>query len=250
MRRGRTALLVGVATSVGCLLVGSSIAMAAPASAHMCIPIIWPCDDPAPVPSPPPSASPVTTNPTAPSTPSLPGRAGGTGRADTGGTDAGNGDAAPTPAPSAPAPEWSPAGDDDSAVFTQPSAQLGATSISFSGLKGVTLVKVRLADGTRVDAIRLRADRIVIGGFALTVRAATGPSLVTTADTMTLEGHVAVYVNSLTATTADGRSYTLGANTPPPKDGVVPSLVRATLGLVGSTADSIHYTNTDQRLSE
>ncbi|UUT36331.1 hypothetical protein [Microbacterium elymi] len=65
-----------------------------------------------------------------------------------------------------------------------------------------------------------------------------------------MRGDVAVYVNSLTATTADGHSYTLGADTPPPKDGIAPSLVRVTLGLVGARADQISYSNTDQRLSE
>jgi hypothetical protein len=139
---------------------------------------------------------------------------------------------------------------DDSMVFTQPSAQLGVTSLSFTGLKGIAPVSVRLADGTRIAALRLRAESITMDGFSLTVRAETGPSLVTKADRMALRGDVSVYVNSLTATTSNGRSLTLGADTPPPKDGVTPTLLRVTLGLVGSRADQIVYTNTDQKLND
>jgi hypothetical protein len=73
--------------------------------------------------------------------------------------------------------------------------------------------------------------------------------LVTKADRMALKGDVTVYLNSLTATDASGKSLTLGADTPPPKDGITPTLVRATLGLVGTRADQIVYTNTDQQLT-
>jgi hypothetical protein len=134
-------------------------------------------------------------------------------------------------------------------VFTQPSAQLGVSSLSFTGLKGLALVSVRLADGSRIPALRLRADSITMDGFSLTVRAATGPKLVTKADRMELKGDVSVYLNSITATDANGKSITLGADTPPPADGITPTLLRVTLGLVGNTADQIIYTNTDQQLT-
>jgi hypothetical protein len=52
------------------------------------------------------------------------------------------------------------------------------------------------------------------------VRHETGPILTTTADEMTLDGHVAVYVNSLTATLLGGQPLTLGADTPPPAEGL------------------------------
>jgi hypothetical protein len=133
-------------------------------------------------------------------------------------------------------------------TFTQPSAQLGVTSLSFTGLKGIALVTVHLADGRRIPALRLRADSITMDGFALTVRAATGPMLITKADRMQLKGDVSVYLNSITATDANGKSFTLGADTPPPKDGITPKLLRVTLGLVGNRADQIIYTNTDQQL--
>ena len=77
-----------------------------------------------------------------------------------------------------------------------------------------------------------------------------GPSLATTADTMTLSGHVQVSLDSVTATGPDGKSLTLGAATPPPNDGLPAQLLRVTLGLVGTTADSITYSNTKQHLSE
>ncbi|MDQ1206168.1 hypothetical protein QE377_002527 [Microbacterium sp. SORGH_AS 862] len=139
--------------------------------------------------------------------------------------------------------------DESAPVFTQPPAQLGSEGLSIGGLKGISLVTVPLADGTRTHALKISADSITITGFALTVGHAEGPALVTTADTMTLSGDVSVYVNSLTATGADGTSYTLGAETPPPRDGITPTLLRVTLGLVGATADSISYSNTDQRLT-
>ncbi|QAY61728.1 hypothetical protein ET475_05395 [Microbacterium protaetiae] len=260
MRR-RTTALVGVAAVVGSLVAGSSVATAAPASAHICIPIIWPCDDPAP--SDTPSATPTATA----SATADPGGSGGAGDAngdgapgdaDTRGDDPGSGtapddagdDGAGGAKNAADSASWSIVTNDDSAVFTQPSAQLGSQSLSFSGLKGIALVKVKLADGSRVTAVRLRADTITISGFSLTVRAETGPKLVTTADQMTLRGDVSVYVNSLTATTPSGKSFTLGADTPPPADGLTPKLLRVTLGLLGSTADEISYSNTDQTMHE
>jgi hypothetical protein len=144
-----------------------------------------------------------------------------------------------------------PAGPDGAApVFTQPPAQLGSTSLSFTGLKGIGIVTVPLADGSRVPVLKISADSISMDGFSLTVRKASGPVLATTADTMTLKGNVQVYLNSVTATGEDGTSLTLGADTPPPADGVPTHLLRVTLGLVGATADSIAYTNTKQHLSE
>ncbi|WEG08714.1 hypothetical protein PU630_15935 [Microbacterium horticulturae] len=245
MSRRRAGALVGVAAVVGSLLAGTSMATAAPASAHICIPVIWPCDDPTPAPSdtPTPSVSATATPSPSASATADPGDDDGTGaKGDDSDAPKDDADAAPK--------TWSLIKDDDSQIFTQPPAQLGSDSLSFSGLKGIALVRLTLADGKKIAAIRLRADRITITGFSLTVRAATGPKLVTTADTMTLEGNVNVYVNSLTATTAGGKSYTLGADTPPPADGITPKLLRVTLGLVGSSADSITYTNTDQQMHE
>jgi len=258
MTRRRGLALVGVAALVVSVVAGTSVATAAPASAHICIPVIWPCDDPTPAPSEAPTATPTpsasaTADPGAGS-----GDGSGDGSGEDGAGDAGSGDAGSGGATGdggatkddGASRSWSLITNDDSAVFTQPSAQMGSDSLSFSGLKGIALVKVKLADGSRVTAIRLRADGITLKGFSLTVRAETGPKLVTTADEMTLRGNVSVYLNSLTATTAGGASYTLGADTPPPADGVIPPLLRVTFGLVGSRADSISYTNTDQLMHE
>jgi hypothetical protein len=219
-------------------LIVSTGAAAAPTErpTAWCIPLFMSCDEPAPSPSPTPS-------PSASSEPGLPGL-----------PDLGGQSPAPSASPTPPAPTEPEAPveavpDEGAPVFTQPPAQLGSDGLSISGLKGISLVTVPLADGTRAHALKISADSITITGFALTVGHAEGPALVTTADTMTLSGDVSVYLNSLTATGADGTSYTLGAETPPPRDGITPTLLRVTLGLVGATADSISYSNTDQQLT-
>lgn len=230
-RLGLVAAVIAGGIVVGASTVGAALPPTAQPSAF-CIPIIMPCAPAAPSPTPSPSSSGGPGLPL----PGLPGTTPGAGTPSTPGTS-------PSPTPSASATP-----DPGAPVFTQPPAQLGSQSLSFSGLKGIELVTVPLADGSRVPVLKLSADRITIGGFSLTVRRDTGPVLVTTADQMTLTGHVEVYVDSLTATTPDGHSLTLGAHTPPPADGIAPLLGRVTLGLVGATADSIVYTNTDQQL--
>jgi hypothetical protein len=219
----------------GMVLVSSTVGAAMPPSVapgQLCIPIILPCAPSSPTPT--PSASPSPTSGI--SLPGLPGLPGTPGTAPAPGSS-------PSPSPSASATP-----DAGAPVFTQPPAQLGAKGLSFSGLRGIELVTVPLADGKRVPVLKLSADRITIDGFSLTVRRDTGPILVTTADRMTLTGHVEVYVDSVSAVTPDGHALTLGAHTPPPADGITPLLARVTLGLVGATADSIVYTNTDQQL--
>lgn len=231
------ALLALTPAVMGAAIVpATSVAASTPHPAEWCIPIILPCHGASsPSPSPSPSSSPTGSAPAVPDP----------------GTPAPAPPPAPSPAPSegSTPPAVAPVADEDGPVFTQPSAQLGSTSLSFSGLRGISVVTVPLADGSRTTALKLEADRITISGFSLTVRHDTGPILTTTADTMTLEGHVAVYLNSLSATLPGGRLLTLGADTPPPAEGLE-SMFGVTLGLVGSTADSITYTNTVQHLSE
>lgn len=143
--------------------------------------------------------------------------------------------------------------DDDAPIFTKTPAALGSESLSFKGLSGLAIVKVPTADGGSTRALKISADQIKIEGFSLTVsppeHAGKG-GLVTKADTMTLKGDVDVYIGSITATTKDGSSLTIGTDTPPPLDDVKPGLLRVTMGLVGSTADSITYSNTDQAIIE
>lgn len=143
--------------------------------------------------------------------------------------------------------------DDDAPIFTKTPAAMGSESLSFKGLSGIAIVKVPTADGGSTRALKISADEIKIEGFSLTVsppeQAGEG-GLVTKADTMTLKGDVEVYIGSITATTKDGSSLTIGTDTPPPLDDVEPGLLRVTMGLVGSTADSIEYTNTDQAIVE
>ena len=142
--------------------------------------------------------------------------------------------------------------DDDAPVFTETPASMGSESLSFTGLRGIAIVSVPTADGGSTRALKISADSITIEGFSLTVTPPDEPGggLVTLADTMTLEGDVEVYIGSITATTKDGHSLTIGTKTPPPLDDVEPGLLRVTMGLVGTTADSIKYSNTDQQIVE
>ncbi|WP_374009940.1 hypothetical protein [Leifsonia sp. LS-T14] len=234
MRRDRSGVVAGALIAcVAAALAGlgaARIPSAAPAA--LCIPIFTSCSSPSP--SPAPSSRP--TLPGAPGAPALP--------APPAGTPTLPGTLPPTAPPT-------PAGPDTgTTVFTQPPAQLGSQSLSFSGLKSVTVVTVPLADGSRIPVLKISADAITIDGFSLTVRKATGPKLATTADQMALRGNVQVYLDSATATGPDGTPLTLGAATPPPADGLPPQLLRVTLGLVGVTADSIRFTNPHQHLSE
>lgn len=229
-------VLAGAFAGVGAVPLPARAATTTAAPASLCIPIFTSCSSPSPSPTP----SPSTSGSPAPGLP-LPGLPAPVPSAP--GTPPG-GDATPTPAPTPATPDGS------APVFTQPPAQLGSRSLSFSGLLGVSVVTVPLADGSRVPVLKISADTITIQGFSLTVRKQTGPSLATTADTMTLSGHVQVYLDSVTATGPDGKSLTLGAATPPPNDGLPAQLLRVTLGLVGATADSITYSNTKQHLSE
>jgi hypothetical protein len=135
-------------------------------------------------------------------------------------------------------------------VFTLPAAQLGGSSISFSGLQAVSVVTVPLADGTRTPVLKLVADDIAIDDFVLDVRKSTGPSLVSNATRMELHGHVQVYVDSVTAALQDGTTLTLGADTSPPGNELPPTMLRVNLGLVGVTADSIVFTSSHQNLKE
>lgn len=143
--------------------------------------------------------------------------------------------------------------DEDAPVFTNTPASMGSESLSFKGLSGIAIVDVPTADGGTTRTLKISADEIKIEGFSLTVsprdQAGEG-GLVTKADTMTLKGNVDVYIGSITATTKNGDSLTLGTDTPPPLDDVEPGLLRVTMGLVGTIADSIEYENTDQAIVE
>lgn len=203
-----------------------------------CIPLLMDCSTPTPSPTPTPT-------PSAPGLPGLPGLPGAP--AVPGSTPK----PTPTPSTGAPAAPATPDSPDSAApVFAQPPAQLGSSSLSFSGLRSLSVVTVPVADGSRIPVLKLVADEITIDGFSLTVRKATGPVLATTADRMRLTGNVQVYLDSVTATGKDGKSLTLGASTPPPADGLPPQLLKVTLGLVGVTADQIAFTNPHQHLTE
>lgn len=241
MRRRR----LRVAAVVAALLVAAPLAVnAAPAPRHtgFCdsfLSFLCPKDDPAPGETTPP---PATEEPEEPGIVDelLPGddasdEEPGAEKPDADEKDA---DKDPVPAPV----------DDGAPVFTGTPASMGAGGLSFTGLRGISIVRVPTVDGGTVRALKIEADSITIDGFSLTVRPPDGPGLVTTADTMSLKGHVSVYLGSVTATTLGGEGITLGLDTPPALGDVEPGLLKVSMGLVGSIADSIHYTNTDQNI--
>ena len=225
--------------AVGLLLAGliGMGAAAEPAAAAeptaLCLPILMTCSSPAPSPSPSPSPAP----------------GGGLGGI-VGGLVNGVGGASKTLTPGAVAAAPLVIGPDGSApVFTTPAGQLGGSSISIGGIRQLGLVTVKRIDGSSFPVVKLVCDDVVITGFLLDVRRATGPSLVSTADRMELKGHVSIWLDSLTGTALGGQGLTLGTDqTPPPGNELPSQLLRVNLGLVGTTADSITYSNLHQAL--
>jgi hypothetical protein len=150
--------------------------------------------------------------------------------------------------PSTPILPVIPVLDAGAPVFTLPAAQLGGSSISFTGLKAVSVVLVRLIDGSQVPVIKLMADDIVIDDFLLDVSKGTGTALVTNSSRMELSGNVQVYLDSATATLLNGTGISIGAQTPPPGNELPPTLLRVNLGLVGVTANSITFLDSHQHI--
>ncbi len=231
MRRPALAAAVALMLAVTPLTLGAAAAPNA-RDTGFCIPILY-C--PSPSPSPTPTAPGIPTVPVLPIDPSTP-------------IDpAAPADPSTAPEPVAPAP--APV-DADAPVFTGTPASMGSRSLSFTGLSGISIVSVPTVGGGSVRALKITADSITISGFSLTVRPHGGPGLVTEADTMSLRGHVAVYIGSVSASSMGGAPLTIGTDTPPPLTDVEPGLLDVTMGLVGTIADSITYTNTDQRIVE
>lgn len=194
--------------------------------------------DQTPAPTPDPTVEPST----APGDPSVPDES----DADSDAVIPDDQDEAETPATDekpVPAPV-----DDGAPIFTGTPASMGAGGLSFTGLRGISIVSVPTIDGSTVRALKISADSITITDFSLTVRPHDGPGLVTDADTMSLKGNVSVYLGSATASALGGEPLTLGLDTPPSLDEVEPGLLNVSFGLIGSIADEIVYTNTDQRI--
>ena len=237
-RLSAAAAAAALALSVTPLTLGA----ASPGGARdsgICIPIIY-CPDSTPTPTPTP-AVPTPGAPSSPGDPLDPQEPG----APIDPTEPSVPPATPEPTEPVPAPE-----DPGAPVFTGTPAAMGSKSLSFSGLSGISIVSVPTVDGGSVRALKITADAITIEGFSLTVRPHDGPGLVTEADTMSLRGHVTVYIGSVSASSMGGAPLTIGTDTPPPLTDVEPGLLDVTMGLVGTIADSITYTNTDQRIVE
>ncbi|WP_067200547.1 hypothetical protein [Microbacterium sp. XT11] len=237
---------LALALTATAMILGAS---AAPGvrDAGICIPVIY-CPRPAPKPAPTeptPGAPMAPTDPAPPAVPGMPGVPGGPADHADLLDPAVPADPSATPTPADPVP--APA-DPGAPVFTATPASMGSESLSFRGLSGISIVSVPTADGGSIRVLKISADAITIEGFSLTVRPPGGPGLVTEADTMSLRGHVTVYVGSVTGSSMGGAPLTIGTDTPPPLTDVEPGLLDVTMGLVGALADSIVYTNTDQRI--
>ena len=131
--------------------------------------------------------------------------------------------------------------------MTLPAAQLGGSSLSFTGLQKVSLVTVGLAEWRAHDGhpLAATASRSTTSAwmFAPTALRRTGLDR----DRMKLTGNVVVYVNSVSATLLGGHGLTLGADTPIPTNEKLPSqLLAVNLGLVGVTANSIFFKSSHQ----
>jgi hypothetical protein len=192
-----------------------------------------------------PSPNPTSTSPS--STTPVPGIPVQTGIPGVPGAGA-SGDRGPG-APGLPTPTASDAPkarrDRANTIFTQPSGDLSGTSIGLGGLHYVGLVSVPIAGG-RTEALELVSDRVSIRDFSLTTRAHDGHGVKATAVTMTLSGHVVVYVNSVSAARGDGTRVKYDTSAPPTAGELLSALVRLHLGLVGVTADSVSYAPSEQ----
>ncbi len=193
----------------------------------LCIPLLMDCSTPSPSPTPTPSSSPG-------------GLIGGLLGGVTGGVSGAAGSVAGLVATP----------DNDAPVMTLPAAQLGGSSLSFTGLKSVKLVTVPLANGKRTTVIELSADSITISNFVLDVRPPDlSAALVTNAGTMELTGNVHAYIDSVTGTTLGGNALSLGlAPDPPAGTELPPTLLRVNLGLVGVTANRITLAPQEQKI--
>ncbi len=232
--RPRATGTLGIALCLVVATGGIGAARVPDARQALCLPILMSCGAPAPAPTPAPTPTPGLPGlpalpPVLPPVLALPGS---------------------TPPPAASGVPLIAVDDPNAPTFTLPAAQLGGSSISFSGLRSIGFVTVRLADGTRTPVIKLVADDIVITDFLLDVRRATGPSLVTNSGRMELRGNVQVYLDSISASLLDGTALTLGAATPPTAQELPPTLLRPTLGLVGVTANSISLIPSKQVIHE
>ncbi|MFK4852381.1 hypothetical protein ACI3KT_12155 [Microbacterium sp. ZW T6_19] len=234
---------MGVAAALVAVMVATPLTLGAASApgmrdAGICIPLIY-CPQPTPTPTPTTPGTPTTpttpvlpidpTAPVDPSTPVVP---------------------SDPQAPQAPVEPVEAPVDAGAPVFTGTPASMGSESLSFTGLSGISIVSVPTVDGGSIRALKISADSITIKGFSLTVRPPDGPGLVTTADTMSLQGDVSVYIGSISASSMGGAPLTIGTDTPPPLTDVEPGLLNVSMGLVGSIADLITYSNTDQRIVE
>ena len=135
-------------------------------------------------------------------------------------------------------------------MFAGTSTAMRAGTLSFTGLEDIELVTVPTSDGQNARALKITAKAITITDFALTVRSGTGRAQETTADAVTLDEGVVLYVSAITATSADGELLAVGTGALPTRETIAAGLRTAAVNLVGMTAGSISYESPEQRVVE
>lgn len=146
---------------------------------------------------------------------------------------------APTPPkPAAPhvrlnaAPATDPPSDADAPLAAIPLARLRSSAVTLAGARYVGTVGVALAGGSTATVLKITADRVAMGGFALDSADPAARILATTASTLILGGPVTIYCTSLAGILADGSTVTFDLTSPPPVGVALPSLENATIALV------------------
>jgi hypothetical protein len=125
-------------------------------------------------------------------------------------------------------------------VMTLPASRVSGSSLTIIGPHSVSIVKVRLANGSTTPVIKIVSDEVAITDFSIDTRDKSGRGVVNTAGRMDMKGHVIVYLNSVAATLGNDTTFTLGVKNDDADTKDLPSsLLRVDLGLVGLSADEL-----------
>ncbi|WP_394768838.1 DUF6114 domain-containing protein [Lacisediminihabitans sp.] len=136
--------------------------------------------------------------------------------------------ASAAPAPDAPR-------DPDAPLSASSTARLRGTSVALSGGRYAGTVTVALAGGGSTTVLKITADSVSIGGFALDSTDPATRMVAASATTLILGGPVTIYCRSLSGTLAGGSPVDFDPKSPPPVGAALPSLENATIALVAVT---------------
>ncbi|QTX04151.1 hypothetical protein [Agromyces archimandritae] len=150
--------------------------------------------------------------------------------------------------PAAPATPPPAPTDTSGQAFTTEPAQMSGGSIWIEGLSGISIVTVPLIDGTTERALRIEADKVVVGDFTLDVPSGDG-GLRNTATTLTVEGNVVIYSPSITGILENGAKRVIDTLSEPTPESLA-GLLTISLPLLGMTSDTIRYDDSHQATFE